>query len=110
MDQPTIRKLLLSVWGRQACQVRPTDWPDVLARLLKAGVCREAGNTRYPMRVHVDEAVASITALMQLPELPQPDLAHAIWRAFPKLDHEHAAMLAEHLIAQQRVEGEAAAA
>jgi len=105
MDQATIRKLLLEIWGHQACQIRPQDWPDVLARLLKAGVCREVGNTRYPMRIHVDEAVASIEKLMQLPELPHEDLAHAIWRAFPKLDHAHAAMLADHLVAQQRVEG-----
>jgi hypothetical protein len=108
MDSAIVRQLLLNVWGHQACQVRPQDWPDVLARLLKAGVCRESGSTRYPMKIAVEEAVVRIEALLRLPELPHEDLAHAIWRAFPRFDREHAAMLADHLVAQQRVEGMAA--
>jgi hypothetical protein len=103
MTEATIRKLLLSVWGQQACQVRPGDWPVVLQRLLKAAP-EDAERARYPrgsLAPAVNEAVARIEGLIQA----QPsDLAFEIWRAFPKFDRAHAAQLADMLIAEKQLE------
>ena len=53
-----VRLELLAVWGRQACQVRPDDWPQVLQRLLRAGGSEHS--RRAAMAPAVEEAVAKL--------------------------------------------------
>jgi hypothetical protein len=103
MTSATIRELLLKVWGEQTCQIRPSDWPAVLQRLLKAAPM-DGERERYPrgsLAPAVNEAAARIEVLLRT---PQSDLAFEIWRAFTKFDRAHAARLADVLIAEQRLE------
>ena len=95
-------RLLLQVWGEQACQ-RPADWPDVLARLLKDGTATpgngdEGRRPRASMKPAVDAAVAALAAGFGADTAPPADPPLAVWRAFPKLDKAHCARLAALLI------------
>jgi hypothetical protein len=91
-----VHELLLDTWGKQACR-RPEDWPDVLGRLLKDGVCTGPGSRRTSFAPRVEDAVAQLTAAYAAGAAPGPDL---VWRCFPMLDREHAKELAALLTAE----------
>jgi hypothetical protein len=93
-----IRQDLLAVWGHQTCQIRPTDWPGVLKRLLLPAHTPEREALRGGLAPAVTEAVATLTAAYA--DREPTDAARVIWRAFPKLDQEHCQMLADWLRAR----------
>jgi hypothetical protein len=98
----TVRALLLATWGQQACQ-RPGDWPDVLGRLMRNGAGLGAGMTRGSMKDAVEEAVTTLAQAFGGDTLPD-DPAHAVWRAFSKLDPAHCRQLAQRLIEARTTE------
>jgi hypothetical protein len=89
VDAARVRELLIEVWGTQACQVNPSDWPRVFAAYMQA-----EGMKRGSFKPFVDAAVPVLTALVNGDE---PILIDQVWRAFSKLDKEHCAVLAQRL-------------
>jgi hypothetical protein len=100
MDQrwpDVVRERLFAVWGRQACRVRPSDWPEVRERLLKDGV---GGAQRTAMKPHVDRAVDELAAMFW--DGPATaDATMLVWTAFCKLDKAHCTELAQELVARR---------
>ena len=81
LTEQHVRTLLLEVWGAQACQVASHEWPQVLARLMKATA------DRYSLKDAVDEAVPALLAAFR--DRPPADPAATVRRCFPKLTPEH---------------------
>jgi hypothetical protein len=88
IDAARVRELLIQVWGEQACQVNPKDWPAAFDRYMKDG------KDRGSFKPFVDDAVPVLTSLANKPDTITPT---EVWRAFSKLDKEHCAILAERL-------------
>jgi hypothetical protein len=80
MGREKIREILIRVWGEQACQVKPQDWPEVFEHYM-------VGNSkRGSFKPYVDGAVIMIGDWL--------DAGHKIttddmWRAFSKFDAAH---------------------
>jgi hypothetical protein len=100
ISSDTIHELLLTVWGRQACQ-NPDHWPDVLTRLMKDYSPPDdgTGHKRYgraSLKPAVDAAVDTLAA--PFADGVPTDAATVVWSAFPKLTRENCVVLAQALI------------
>jgi hypothetical protein len=95
----TVEKLMLRVWGEQACQ--NTDyWPDVLKCLFSDAKSKDGAPVRSSYRPRFDLAVDTITSALADGVQDANELTMIIWRAFPMLDRKTSCQrLAEALIA-----------
>jgi hypothetical protein len=107
LSSTRVRDLVCHVWGKQACQIRPSDWSEhVLPALMQSAGATQGKNAtsegnqgRQSLKPALDEAVSALVEAFggDAPDDP----VTAVWVAFPKLDPKHRTMLANLLLEER---------
>jgi hypothetical protein len=101
-----VRELLFAAWGRQSCQVHPSDWPEVLHELLKDSNPGPGRLKRASLKPLVDGAIEHLVAAFGGGAPLDP--INVVYLAFPRLDLQHRTELAKALATEAPSRAEAA--